>query len=87
MSTEVEALEAAAGPRPRLREDLAALVFGSMLALILLWYIHGKWQPNWALVCGAVGGIITRRWVRPSGRAVFCGSGPTSGGHHEWLTP
>lgn len=66
MSTEVEALEADAGARPRLREDLAAFVFGSMLALVLLWYIHGNWQPNWALVCGAVGGIITRRWVRPS---------------------
>lgn len=66
MSTEVEALEADGGARPKLREDLAAFVFGSILAFILLWYIHGSWQPNWALVCGAVGGIITRRWVRPS---------------------
>ena len=66
MSTEVEALEADASPRPRLSEDVAAFLFGSLLALILLWYIHGSWQPNWALVCGAVGGIITRRWVRPS---------------------
>ena len=66
MSTEVDALEAEAGARPRLREDLVAFVFGSILALMLLWYIHGAWQPNWALVCGAVGGIVTRRWVRPS---------------------
>jgi hypothetical protein len=61
MSTEIEALEADARARPRLREDLAAFVSGSALALVLLWYIHGTWQPNWALVCGVVGGVITRR--------------------------
>ncbi len=66
MSTKVEALEADASARPRLREDLAAFASGSVLALVLLWYIYGTWQPNWALVCGGVGGIITRRWVRPS---------------------
>ncbi len=66
MSTEVEVLGADANTRAGLRQDLVAFVFGSALALILLWYIHGNWQPNWALVCGAVGGIITRRWVRPS---------------------
>jgi len=66
MSTEVDALAADVGARPRLREDLAAFAFGSTLALVLLWYIHGSWLPNWALVCGGVGGIITRRWIRPS---------------------
>jgi len=66
MSTAIEVHEADDGARPRLYEDLAAFGLGSILAFVLLWYIHGSWQPNWALVCGAVGGIITRRWVRPS---------------------
>jgi uncharacterized membrane-anchored protein len=64
MSTELEAHEG--GPRPRLREDLAAFAFGTVLAFLLLWYIHGTWQPNCAMVCGVVGGVITRRWIRPS---------------------
>lgn len=66
MSTEVDALGTQAGARPKLHEDLAAFVLSSILSLLLLWYIHGTWQPNWALVCGAVGGLVTRRWVRPS---------------------
>jgi serine phosphatase RsbU (regulator of sigma subunit) len=66
MSTTADASEAAAASRPLLREDLGSFLLGSFLALILLWYIHGNWQPNWAMVCGAVGGVITRRWIRPS---------------------
>ena len=54
------------GPAPRLYEDAAGFLFASALAFLLLRYVHGSWQINWALVCGVVGGIVTRRWVRPS---------------------
>ena len=65
MSTDAEDL-AGLAPRPTILEDLLAFGFASLLALVLLWYTHGTWQPNWALVCGVVGGIVMRRWVRPS---------------------
>ena len=65
MSTESEAL-AGTPTRPTILEDVLAFIFASLLAFVLLWYTHGTWQPNWALVCGAVGGIVMRRWVRAS---------------------
>jgi serine phosphatase RsbU (regulator of sigma subunit) len=65
MSSDSEDL-AGPAPRPTILEDLFAFVFAALLAFVLLWYVHGTWQPNWALVCGAVGGIVMRRWVRPS---------------------
>lgn len=53
-----------------LARDLVAGLLGTVLALVLLWYLHGRSMPGWALVCGGLGGILTRRWVRP-GYATF----------------
>lgn len=46
--------------------DLAATLGGSILSLLLLWYLHGTWQPGWALLCGSLAGFGLRRVVRPS---------------------
>lgn len=45
----------------------ASLVFGGTAAsLLLLWYLHGRWQPGWALVCGVFAAMFVRRLVAPS---------------------
>ncbi len=51
--------------RPGWRSDLLAALGGSLLAVVLLWYIHGQWQPGWALACGIAGAAV-RRWIRPA---------------------
>lgn len=33
---------------------------------MLLWYLHGAWQPGWAILCGCLAGIVLRRSVRPA---------------------
>ncbi|HJO02737.1 MAG TPA: PP2C family protein-serine/threonine phosphatase [Acidobacteriota bacterium] len=52
----------------RLSADLMAATIGTMLAYVLLLYLHGTRHPGWiwALVCGGLGGVGTRRLVRPS---------------------
>lgn len=46
--------------------DLLATAGGALLSLLLLWYLHGGWQPGWALLCGGLAGFGLRRAVRPS---------------------
>ncbi len=50
----------------RWTRDLIAGILGTFLAFLLLWYLHAEAQPGWALVCGGLGGIVTRRWIRTS---------------------
>lgn len=49
-----------------LLRDLLSAVLGALLAVLLLRYLHDRWMPEWALICGGIGGVLTRRWVRPS---------------------
>lgn len=58
-------------PQPRsamadLALDTAAAASGFVVSLVLLWYLHGDWQPGWALLCGLLAGVLLRRAVRPS---------------------
>lgn len=46
--------------------DLVAAVWGTLLAFLILWFLHDRWLPGWALMCGGLGGVVTRWWVRPS---------------------
>ncbi len=46
--------------------DLAAALGGALVSLLLLWYLHGGWEPGWALLCGGLSGIVFRRLVEPS---------------------
>ncbi len=61
---------AASGPSVgrRLGADLLAATIGTLLAFVLLLYLHGERHPGWiwALVCGGLGGVAMRRFVRPS---------------------
>ncbi len=52
----------------RLAADLLAATIGTLLAYVLLLYLHGERHPGWiwALVCGGLGGVTTRGFVRPS---------------------
>ncbi len=50
--------------------EAGAALGGSVLALVLLWYLHGEVQPAWALLCGVLAGVVLRRTVRP-GYAAF----------------
>lgn len=50
----------------RLLFDLIAVTGGTVLALLLLWYLHGAWHPILALGCGLISGIALRRVARPS---------------------
>lgn len=52
----------------RLCADLLAATIGTLLAFVLLLYVYGDRHPGWlwALVCGGLGGVVTRRLVRPS---------------------
>jgi serine/threonine protein phosphatase PrpC len=52
--------------RPRLGHDLVAATLGTAISICLLWYLHGRWDPYWALICGGIGGLVARRLVRPS---------------------
>lgn len=58
------------GPRSRsaaeLAVDVGATLGGSLLSLLLLWYLHAAWMPGWALLCGGLSGFGLRRAVRPS---------------------
>ncbi|MFQ5745387.1 MAG: sensor histidine kinase [Acidobacteriota bacterium] len=49
-----------------LLKDLLFTLGGALVALLLLQYLHGQWQPSWALGCGVVAGIFVRRAVAPS---------------------
>ncbi|NKB89108.1 MAG: hypothetical protein GKS06_12905 [Acidobacteria bacterium] len=55
-----------ASPRMRLVFDLIAVVGGTLAALLLLWYLHGAWQPLRAVGCGLISGVILRRMARPT---------------------
>jgi hypothetical protein len=46
--------------------DTSLLLGGSVAASFLLWYLHGQWQPAWALVCGLFAAFVVRRIVAPS---------------------
>lgn len=46
--------------------DLGAAAGGSLLSLLLLWFLHDAWQPWWALTCGVLAGVALRRAIRPS---------------------
>ncbi len=48
-----------------IREALL-LLGGTISALFLLWYLHGEWQPLWALVCGLFAVLFVRRMVAPT---------------------
>jgi len=50
----------------RLLFDLFAIAGGTGLAILLLWYLHGAWQPWRALGCGLISGVVLRRIARPS---------------------
>jgi sensor histidine kinase YesM len=43
--------------------EVAYALGGSALALGLLSYLHGGWQPGWALICGVLGAVLLRRLV------------------------
>lgn len=45
--------------------EVAALVAGSALAAALLAYLHGSFQPDWALLCGVLGSLVVRNAVAP----------------------
>ena len=45
--------------------DLVFAIDGTLVALLLLRYLHYEWQPGWALGCGVVAGIFLRRGVAP----------------------
>ncbi len=47
------------------RDALAAL-WGTVLAAVALWYLYGTIDPLWAVVCGVLGGVASRRAVRPA---------------------
>ena len=55
--------------RPRARPwipglaDVAYAPMATALALLLLWFLHGIWQPWWALACGLGTGVVLRRVV------------------------
>ncbi len=68
MSTETAAPERPAHRRGirGVVSDLAAALGGAMVSLLLLWYLHGAWEPRWALLCGGLSGIVFRRLVEPS---------------------
>ena len=53
------------GPRPWVPSlaDAAYAPGSGALALLLLWYLHGVWQPWWALACGLGAGVVLRRLV------------------------
>lgn len=68
-------LDEAAGGEPRrsaravfasLSRDLVAGAWGTLLAILILWFLHYRWMPGWALLCGGIGGVVTRWSVRPS---------------------
>jgi signal transduction histidine kinase len=45
--------------------DFVAFTGASALAWSLLWYLHGTPQQAWqSLACGALGGVVVRRWLR-----------------------
>lgn len=65
--------ETSGGERARIRDlfrslgrDLLAASWGTLLAFLILWFLHERWQPLWALLCGGLGGVVTRWWVRPA---------------------
>ena len=46
--------------------DLLFAIGGSLVALLLLRYLHNEWQPLWALGCGLVAGVVVRRALAPT---------------------
>lgn len=47
--------------------DVVGALWGAVLALAILWYLHEDWQPSWAAACGFCG-LLVRHWVRPTYR-------------------
>jgi sensor histidine kinase YesM len=50
----------------RLLGDLLFAAGGTLVALLLLNYLHDDWQPLWAVGCGLVAGVIVRRALAPA---------------------
>jgi serine phosphatase RsbU (regulator of sigma subunit) len=46
--------------------DVAFSAFSALIALLLLYYLHDEWQPNWAVGCGVLAGAGIRRAVAPT---------------------
>ena len=46
--------------REIVRDGLFALG-SSVVAILLLYYLHREWMPGWALGCGVVAGVFLRR--------------------------
>lgn len=58
-----------APPRAALKRflrELAALLCATSVAVLLLWYLHGLWQPGWAVLCGFLAASVLPRLVRPN---------------------
>lgn len=49
-----------------LLRDLLAAGLGIVVSLLLIRYLHDRWDLYWAVVCGGIGGVLARRWIRPS---------------------
>ena len=52
----------------RVALDLAFSVLASLVAFLLLRYLHDEWQPLWALACGVLAAAVVRRAVVPTYR-------------------
>jgi sigma-B regulation protein RsbU (phosphoserine phosphatase) len=59
-------------PRRLFAELVADSGFSAVAAMIsffLLRYLHGEWQPGWAVGCGVLAGVVVRRAVEPTYRS------------------
>jgi len=59
---------AAGGLHRRLAADLGYSAFAALLAVPLLYYLHGEMQVGWAIGCGVFAGAVVRRAVEPTYR-------------------
>ena len=70
MTADPLARRASASPWIPRWDDAAYAPGATALAMLLLWYLHGAWQPWWALACGLGAGVLLRRVVA-QGYAAF----------------